>query len=193
MKGSTIKTPNARLPSPCFNNTHPLPRVHSLTVLGLPFVPSLFHVNLSVLTTAMGDLYPHIDPSHERDFPLSPRPGFSHSSERPPTLSQLGKNRADMRIDFNRDHLSYLEAAASSSLAASTNGESSSSLPGNSQNTAQPPGQTRRSRKDKMRIELSADQPPTTQGRQRTRVFVACLQWCAPPPTSLKSSFFNLP
>ncbi|KAH9044255.1 hypothetical protein EDB84DRAFT_1587204 [Lactarius hengduanensis] len=103
----------------------------------------------------MGDLYPHIDPSHERDFPLSPRPGFSHSSERPPTLSQLGKNRADMRIDFNRDHLSYLEAAASST---------------------QPPGQSRRSRKDKMRIELSADQPPTTQGRPRTRVFVACLQ-----------------
>ncbi|KAH9066631.1 hypothetical protein EDB87DRAFT_1553684 [Lactarius vividus] len=84
-----------------------------------------------------------------------------------------------MRIDFNRDHLSYLEAAASSSLAASTDGESSSSHPplsGNSQETAQPPGQSRRSRKDKMRIELSADQPPTTQGRPRTRVFVACLQ-----------------
>ncbi|KAH9176032.1 hypothetical protein EDB89DRAFT_1846911 [Lactarius sanguifluus] len=81
-----------------------------------------------------------------------------------------------MRIDFNRDHLSYLEAAASSSLPASTNGESSSSLPGNSQNTAQSPGQSRRSRKDKMRIELSANQPPTTQGRPRTRVFVACLQ-----------------
>ncbi|KAI9464587.1 hypothetical protein BJY52DRAFT_1114909 [Lactarius psammicola] len=89
-----------------------------------------------------------------------------------------------MRIDFNRDHLSYPEVASSSSslgLVASTDGrdEPSSSLPplpGGSPNAEQPPGQPRRSRKDKMHIELSADQPPTTQGRPRTRVFVACIQ-----------------
>lgn len=89
-----------------------------------------------------------------------------------------------MRSDFNRDHLSYLQAAATSgslALAASTDRRDDSShspLPGDSPNTLQPP---RRSRKDKMRIELSSDQPPTTQGRPRTRVFVACVQWCAPP------------
>jgi hypothetical protein len=42
--------------------------------------------------------------------------------------------------------------------------------------------QTRKLRKDKLRIELSPDQPPTTQGRPRARVFVACVQWCAPSP-----------
>ncbi|KAI0319632.1 hypothetical protein OF83DRAFT_1054671 [Amylostereum chailletii] len=33
-----------------------------------------------------------------------------------------------------------------------------------------------RSRRDKPRIALAPDQPPTTQGKQRTRVFVACVQ-----------------
>jgi hypothetical protein len=32
-------------------------------------------------------------------------------------------------------------------------------------------------RREKPRIELSPDQPPTTQGKQRARVYVACLQW----------------
>jgi hypothetical protein len=42
--------------------------------------------------------------------------------------------------------------------------------------------QTRKSRRDKPRIDLAPDQPPTSQGRQRARVFVACLQWYAPSP-----------
>ena len=42
--------------------------------------------------------------------------------------------------------------------------------------------QTRRPRKDKPRIGLAPDQPPTTQGRPRARVFVACVQWYVPSP-----------
>ena len=34
-----------------------------------------------------------------------------------------------------------------------------------------------RSRRDKPRLELAPDQPLTTQGKQRTRVYVACVQW----------------
>ncbi|EIM80476.1 uncharacterized protein STEHIDRAFT_126004 [Stereum hirsutum FP-91666 SS1] len=37
-------------------------------------------------------------------------------------------------------------------------------------------GRARRARKEKPYIALAADQPPTTQGKPRTRVFVACLQ-----------------
>jgi len=37
----------------------------------------------------------------------------------------------------------------------------------------------RKQRKEKQRIDLAPDQPPTTQGRPRARVFVACVQWCA--------------
>jgi hypothetical protein len=36
-------------------------------------------------------------------------------------------------------------------------------------------------RREKPRIELALDQPPTTQGKPRARVYVACLQWCAVP------------
>ena len=31
--------------------------------------------------------------------------------------------------------------------------------------------------RERVRIELAPDQPPTTQGKQRERVYVACLQW----------------
>jgi len=42
--------------------------------------------------------------------------------------------------------------------------------------------QTPKPRRDKLRIDLAPDQPPTTQGRRRARVFVACLQWYIPYP-----------
>lgn len=42
-------------------------------------------------------------------------------------------------------------------------------------------GRARRARKEKPYIALAADQPPTTQGKPRTRVFVACLQWYVRP------------
>lgn len=32
-------------------------------------------------------------------------------------------------------------------------------------------------RREKPRIELAPDQPPTTQGKPRARVYVACIQW----------------
>ncbi len=37
---------------------------------------------------------------------------------------------------------------------------------------------TGRSRREKARLELAPDQPLTTQGKARTRVYVACIQWC---------------
>lgn len=50
----------------------------------------------------------------------------------------------------------------------------------------------RKSRREKPRIELAPDQPPTTQGKPRARVYVACIQWYvlfSPPPT--KTVFFS--
>jgi hypothetical protein len=37
-----------------------------------------------------------------------------------------------------------------------------------------------RPRREKPHIELAPDQPPTTQGKARSRVYVACVQWCVP-------------
>jgi hypothetical protein len=36
---------------------------------------------------------------------------------------------------------------------------------------------SRKPRREKPRIDLAPDQPPTTQGKPRERVYVACLQW----------------
>lgn len=49
------------------------------------------------------------------------------------------------------------------------------------------PQRPRKARREKPRIELAPDQPPTTQGKPRARVYVACLQWYAP----LNSVFFS--
>jgi hypothetical protein len=36
----------------------------------------------------------------------------------------------------------------------------------------------RKTRREKPHIQLASDQPPTTQGKPRARVYVACIQWC---------------
>ena len=40
-----------------------------------------------------------------------------------------------------------------------------------------PPPKKKRSGRERVRIALAPDQPPTTQGKQRERVYVACVQW----------------
>ncbi|KAG6910688.1 hypothetical protein DXG01_008732 [Tephrocybe rancida] len=42
-----------------------------------------------------------------------------------------------------------------------------------------PVPQKRKPRREKPRIDLAPDQPPTTQGKPRARVYVACVQWPA--------------
>lgn len=68
-----------------------------------------------------------------------------------------------------------------------TTGSSSGGSPrGDSENwtedrndKTQPASRTRKTRREKPRIQLAPDQPPTTQGKPRSRVYVACVQWCA--------------
>lgn len=74
-----------------------------------------------------------------------------------------------------RSALSPGESTSTISSFSSTSTES-----GSSTNAAIPPkvstSKPKKSR-EKSRIELAPDQPPTTQGRPRARVYVACLQW----------------
>lgn len=44
--------------------------------------------------------------------------------------------------------------------------------------SAPAPTRQPKSRREKPHIELAPDQPPTTQGKARARVYVACVQWC---------------
>src|SRR5258707_1155583 len=47
---------------------------------------------------------------------------------------------------------------------------------------ASPQPRARKPPKERRRIDLAPDQPPTIQGHPRARVFVACLQWSPPSP-----------
>jgi hypothetical protein len=58
---------------------------------------------------------------------------------------------------------------------------SSSQSPGTTEDTASRPKKPRR---EKPRIDLAPNQPLTTQGKPRARVYVACLQWSVPPSTT---------
>jgi hypothetical protein len=108
--------------------------------------------------------------------------------DEPSMLSQLGMSKDNRVLDTVQDNFNLMPytTPSPSSLGAPTSAEG----PGPS---SSPPfllpmldvvhptsDQTRKPRRDKPRIGLAADQPPTTQGRPRARVFVACLQWYAP-------------
>lgn len=63
----------------------------------------------------------------------------------------------------------------------STYSNEDESWPSNSpQDGSNEPSKPKKPRREKPRIELAPDQPPTTQGKPRARVYVACLQWCVP-------------
>jgi hypothetical protein len=114
---------------------------------------------------------------------------FPHERGEPPMISQLGMN------SDNRDSASaaqtgynlspYADTATTPSppsLIASPDGPDTPStrpLSDSPDLVHSPSNEPRKARREKPRIELAPDQPPTTQGRPRARVFVACLQWCA--------------
>ena len=72
-------------------------------------------------------------------------------------------------------HSDSSPSSASPSSALSGFGASLPSAVAGAHNAA---SRSRRPRKEKPHIALAPDQPPTTQGKPRTRVFVACVQWC---------------
>jgi len=113
--------------------------------------------------------------------------------DEPSMLSHLGvsKNRVLDTIQDNFNLMPYPDTStpSPSSLGtpASTDGPGPSSsppflLPDMLDVVHPASNQTRKQRKDKLRIDLASDQPPTTQGLPRARVFVACLEWYAPSP-----------
>lgn len=107
-------------------------------------------------------------------------------------LSHLGMSKDNGVLDTNQNSFNvmpYLDTSTTpgpSSLGApaSTEGPGSSSfrLPDMLDVVHPASNQIRKPRKDKPRIDLAPDQPPTTQGRARARVFVACFQWYATSP-----------
>jgi hypothetical protein len=133
----------------------------------------------------------------EISFPTDfPHLDSAHGGE-PSILSQLDMSHDDQDSDsavqnnFNLTPYPDSSSTASpSSLIASTEGPGSSSPPFPPSESLEPEvvhsvspqARARKPLKDRSRIHLAPDQPPTSQGRPRARVFVACLQWYAPSP-----------
>jgi hypothetical protein len=139
----------------------------------------------------------HPEISFSTDFPHL---DSAHGGE-PSMLSQLDMSYvyddrdSDSAVQNNFNLIPYPDSsstASPSSLAASTEGPGSCSPPFPLSDSLEPgvvhsasPSPQSRARKplkDRPRIDLAPDQPPTTQGRPRARVFVACRQWYAPSP-----------
>jgi hypothetical protein len=100
-------------------------------------------------------------------------------------ISQLGTNGDRRDRDFVQNSYNFSPSSTTStnlsppSLIAFTDLPDASTrpqpLPDSPDLTQSSPNQLRKPRKEKQRIELAPDQPPTTQGRRRARVFVACV------------------
>jgi len=107
-------------------------------------------------------------------------------------LSQLDMSYDDRDSDSVQNNFNLMRypdgssTARPSSLATSTEGPGSPppSFPLSSSLEVVPSTshqrRARKTLKNRPQIDLAPDQPPTTQGRPRARVFVACLQWYAP-------------
>jgi hypothetical protein len=152
----------------------------------------------------MADHYTYIHPSGQRDISASPATllqlKIPYGFEGYPVMTQFGmngdhKNADSAQTSYNLPDQDTSTTPSPPSLITSTDGAEvawpSSLLPDSphialpSSNSTSNQPQPRRSRKEKFRIELAPNQPPTSQGRPRARVFVACVQWYAPFPSSV--------
>jgi len=135
----------------------------------------------------MANYYASIYPSYQRDGSVSPTAllwsKFPHGSEEPltaPPMGTTGNHRNADAVQQDTTHPSpHTDTSATtspSSLFASTD-VPDALLPDSPDTVHSSPNQARKPRRDKQRIELAPNQPPTTQGRPRARVFVACVQW----------------
>jgi hypothetical protein len=134
----------------------------------------------------------HPEISFSTDFPNL---DSAHGGE-PSMLSQLDMSYDDRDSALQNSFNLMPYPDSTSTTSPSSTAASSTECPGTSSppfplsdnlepeavHSTSPQPRARKPLKDKAQIDLAPDQPPTTQGRPRARVFVACMQWCAPSP-----------
>ena len=131
---------------------------------GLYHAPSHFQARMhrsESVSSASNSIY-HID-TPPSDYQVS------QLDDAPPLGDSIGISPISTRDSQSAEPSA---AVPSSSSSAATVGSS-----------AKPVASERRpsygkSRREKPRLELAPDQPLTTQGKPRSRVYVACVQWC---------------
>jgi hypothetical protein len=134
----------------------------------------------------MADHYTHIHDSYQPDIFLSPTDLLNSVQCGESSLQSQFDDRDLDSLQNGLNLRPYADTSTTDSSSPSTEGPGTSpplsirpdTLGGLRTASHEP----RKLRKDKLRIELAPDQPPTTQGRPRARVFVACVQWYVPPP-----------
>lgn len=121
-------------------------------------------------------------PQYSYDSPLSQ--GYSNSpaysaenystQEFPVVMPSLSRRRDSQALDISVP----LPKSRPSSHTPTTTSTSDSWSPVVNETSAQPVDPPKKkTRREKPKIALAPDQPPTTQGKPRARVYVACLQW----------------
>lgn len=112
------------------------------------------------------------------DYAESRFAAFPHATAHP-GLTRIQTDHFDHNVS-RQGFAPGLASAASSSSSQSPERaliEKSPPTAGVSLSTPVSPTYTSRPRQEKARIQLAPDQPLTTQGKPRTRVYVACIQW----------------
>ncbi|KAF8967057.1 hypothetical protein BDZ97DRAFT_1804957 [Flammula alnicola] len=126
----------------------------------------------------------HPNGSSDLHSPLESYNGHHYGDSSRSDLSFLGRVKgSDMpnildTFSMSGNHQNFLpESSSAMSGPFAEHSGGSEFWPGNAHEASQPEQQKpRKPRREKPRIELAPDQPPTTQGKPRARVYVACLQ-----------------
>jgi hypothetical protein len=127
--------------------------------------------------------HPRYPDAHQHTTP-SDELSYSSQLSQPlmPTLPQLGRDDLTANLDISTLIPNYSpEPSSTVTTSPSTHSSTSSSeawkMPPPEVEQPEPTPRPRKPRREKPRIELAPDQPPTTQGKPRARVYVACIQW----------------
>jgi hypothetical protein len=175
-------------------NPESLPSITSMSLPGLP--PSRHSPDSRAAMNA--NIASSSSPSHPYAHSHSYPSELDYSSTRPQYASnsgmlQLNYVTRDNRLPPQSDSyynsmplrppavtegfVSQLDSALMPDPHGPSNPESRSSRSPEQLDEEDDSAESRRARREKPRIELAPDQPLTTQGKPRARVYVACVQW----------------
>jgi hypothetical protein len=102
---------------------------------------------------------------------------YAKPSDHPVIASQTRRGEVPLMIDTYNIGMGYTQSSPLPTRAPSSDFPKSADFWFETEQGSSPQPRPRKPRREKPRIDLAPDQPPTTQGKPRERVYVACLQW----------------
>ena len=151
-------------------------------------------VDSGTAPSSLSGMFHHAEHDAQHHYSRSGHPGdgFSHQSglahsrdqvwQYPQAIPDAPRPRLDhSALDMGQSRGYHDAMSHAPSIAGPSHGHGLAGGTSPSSTRSAPTGpSTGRSRREKPRLELAPDQPLTTQGKPRTRVYVACVQWCVP-------------